>query len=858
MFNALLAIQFLGIIILIIQTAYVFNQKPSSEQKWVILISISTLINVIGYSLEMCASSPEVAYMSVKFIYLGKPFIILSTFFFCMKYFKVRLPKWSCALICFVQVLIVVLVNTNEFHHLYYSDQEYTQEGLFPHFVFSHGPAYFGYMGLIMVYMIILITLGIKNTICSKSKVDRLRAIFLTFIVLQSFFCLILFYTGITNGYDCTVLSYVFGTVCLFFCMVKYDILDAVGIARESILDEFPDGLLVLDKDKKIAYINDKLISIYPKIQGTHFNRNLKVIEETFENNGEIKRDNYIYNVSKKDLYQKGIYCGIMYMIKDVTSQKKYEISLKEQARIANEANKAKSDFLAKMSHEIRTPINSIMGMNEMILRESTQDEIKEYAYDVKKSSSALLSIINAILDSSKIESGKMELVPVEYKLDSFIADLASLLTIKAKDKNLDFILDIDQHIPNTLYGDDNKLHQILINIVNNAIKYTENGYVKLSISGQVVDNKIKLFFAVEDTGIGIKETDLPKLLHAYERIDEKRNRNIEGTGLGMNIVIGLLTLMDSEIKVESTYGKGSTFSFEVLQDIIDCTPIGKFDRDFSVVGEEIDYSPAFIAPSANILVVDDNEINRKIILNLLKQTKIKFDEAASGMECIYKIKSHHYDLIFMDQMMPDLDGEKTFEMICADKTHMCQDVPVVILTANAVVGEKERFLGLGFNDYLSKPVEPDKLESVIEKLLPANLIYSEEETGSQEINTQDETISLPEINNIDWDSAIKFFPDEELMLETAQMVADGIDDDILSLCKFNDDISNSCHDYAIKVHAVKSTTNMIGAIMVSKLALLLEMAAKTENYARIEALHPILIEELRILKSDIQKAFDE
>lgn len=864
MLDTLLAIQNIGIIILIIQIAYVFNQKPTAQQKWVLLISISTLINVLGYTMEMKATSADVAYLAVKFIYVGKPFIILGTFFFCIKYFRIRFPRWAFALISFIQVLIVFLVNTNEYHHLYYSEQSITNEGLFPHLIFSHGPVYYAYMGLIIVYMLILIILGIKKIITSTNKVDRWRAIFLTLIVLQSFSGLLIYYTGITKGYDCTVLSYVVGTVCLFFCMVKYDILDAVGIARENILDEFPDGLLVLDTDNHIVYINDKLLSIYPKIQGSHFSRNLKVIEETYENNGEINRDNCIYNVSRKDLYQKDIYCGIMYMIKDVTSQKNYEISLKEQARIANEANKAKSDFLAKMSHEIRTPINSIMGMNEMILRESTQDEIKEYAYDIKKSSSALLSIINAILDSSKIESGKMELVPAEYKLDSFIADLASLLTIKAKDKNLDFILEIDEHIPNTLYGDDNKLRQILINIVNNAIKYTENGYVKLNISGQVIDNKIKLFFAVEDTGIGIKETDLPKLLHDYERIDEKRNRNIEGTGLGMNIVIGLLNLMNSEIKVDSTYGKGSTFSFEIVQDIIDCTPIGKFDRDFSVVHEDFDYAPSFVASSAKVLVVDDNEINRKIILNLLKQTKIQFDEAASGMECIHKIKSHHYDLIFMDQMMPDLDGEKTFEMIRADKTHMCQNVPIVILTANAVVGEKERFLSLGFDDYLSKPVEPQRLEGVIAKLLPSNLInQTDNDLDNADTSTDDDAkqidlpeINLPQIDNIDWESAIKYFPDEELMLETTQMVANQFDDDIASLSQYADDIENMHHDYAIRVHSVKSSTNMIGAIMVSKLALLLEMAAKSQNFDRIKALHPILIEELNTLKNNINNAF--
>ena len=395
---------------------------------------------------------------------------------------------------------------------------------------------------------------------------------------------------------------------------------------------------------------------------------------------------------------------------------------LVEAADAAVSAGKAKSRFLAQMSHEIRTPINAVLGMNEMILRESNDDSIKEYAVNIQSSGRNLLSLINSILDFSKIEEGKMEIIPVKYYTSVMIETLINSVSQRAEDKGLIFETHIDENLPSGLYGDDVRVAQVVINLLTNAVKYTNKGRVELYISGERKDKTLALSVKVKDTGIGIKQEDLGKMFESFTRLEETRNRTVEGTGLGMSIVIRLLEMMGSKLEVESEYGKGSEFSFTVDQMITDPTPLGNFKQKAKAEVENTEETKYLYAPDAKILVVDDNEMNLKVMKNLLKLNGIKPDMVDSGEAALEKMCVNKYDIILLDHMMPRMDGIETLNQAKINN-FIFEDTTVIALTANAVVGARETYLNAGFDDYLSKPVEVKSLESALEKYLPGEMI---------------------------------------------------------------------------------------------------------------------------------------
>ncbi len=386
-------------------------------------------------------------------------------------------------------------------------------------------------------------------------------------------------------------------------------------------------------------------------------------------------------------------------------------VELEKANEQAKAASKAKSEFLARMSHEIRTPINTVIGMDEMILRESSQDNVLEYAQDIKTSSYALLSIINDILDSSKIESGKMEIICEQYSLNSLLRSLMKMITVRAKEKDIKIIINKQKGLPDCLIGDENRIRQILLNILTNAVKYTEKGSVTFNVSADMENDKdITLHFSVADTGIGIKKEDLPRLFETFTRLNEKKSHHIEGTGLGLSITYNLLKLMGSELKVKSEWTKGSEFYFDLHQTVSE--EQNQSDKD------NPEKNNVFVCENAKILIVDDNRVNLKVAVSLLARNKVHVDTALSGDECIELACKNKYNLIFLDYMMPDKDGVETFEELKNNTSNLNSDTPVVMLTANAISGERERFLNIGFDDFLSKPIMPDELENMLRKYL--------------------------------------------------------------------------------------------------------------------------------------------
>ncbi|MCR5650632.1 MAG: response regulator [Lachnospiraceae bacterium] len=543
---------------------------------------------------------------------------------------------------------------------------------------------------------------------------------------------------------------------------------------------------------------------------------------------------------------------SVIIMINRFTGwQEETNARLVEAAESAVAAKKAKSRFLAQMSHEIRTPINAVLGMNEMILRESGDGSIREYAGNIRASGKNLLGLINSILDFSKIEEGKMEIIPVRYDTSVMIENIINSVSKRAKDKGIVFETHIDSNLPSTLYGDDMRITQVVVNLLTNAIKYTREGRVDLYMEGLRNDtDTVSLRVSVNDTGIGIKEEDIGRLFESFTRLEETKNRSIEGTGLGMAIVNGLLEMMDSSLNVESVYGKGSRFSFEVSQKIIDDSPIGDYEAKARQILEKDDEERYLYAPEAKLLVVDDIEMNIKVISNLLKLNGIIPDTANSGKETLEKLKTGNYDVVLLDHMMPEMDGIETLQA-AKDEGLIPEGCTVIALTANAVSGAREIYLKAGFEDYLTKPLEIKSLEKALAKYLPQEKVSYRTKTSSDEGNAGEEMDGSGEDTVLDTGTGLTYCGGDETFYR--EMLKDYLNSGEERISELESALSdNDLKMYAIKVHALKSLSRSIGALKLADHAQELENSANGEDAEAVRNGHPALVEKLRAVLNHI------
>lgn len=520
------------------------------------------------------------------------------------------------------------------------------------------------------------------------------------------------------------------------------------------------------------------------------------------------------------------------------------------QKKEIEDLNRSQSRFFSSMSHEIRTPINSILGLNEVILRqEDASDEIIRDAKNIQGAGKMLLTIINDILDLSKLDAGGMDIVPVDYRIDDMIEEIYNMVWLRANDKGLTLKAQIDPGIPSLLVGDEVRIKQIIINLLNNAVKYTYKGSVGLKIDyEQPYDNKIRLLISVTDTGMGIKREVIPQLFEVFKRVDQEKNRNIEGTGLGLSIVKQLVDLMDGEIKVDSEYGKGSTFSVSLLQDISDPAPIGEITLNEQKVLRK-KYHRTFTAPSASLLIVDDNEMNLEVEKKLIKDTLIVVDTATSGADALILTQDKRYDVIFMDHLMPGMDGLECFERIRSQEDGKCRDVPVIIFTANAGSENVEMYRKAGFDGYLMKPVSGSKLEEALLKyILPDKIIM---EDGKDEVDTAvneiaekvDTAEKIPwykQLKGIDEVMGIENCGDEEGLKSALEIFYESIPEKSRELRDYYE--SGDIENYTIKVHALKSSARIVGALSLSLQAQDLESAGNAGNIGYIKEHHDEMI----------------
>ena len=543
-------------------------------------------------------------------------------------------------------------------------------------------------------------------------------------------------------------------------------------------------------------------------------------------------------------------------------------------------ANQAKSDFLASMSHEIRTPINAILGMNEMIFRQSLLgrdaasfgnmetrsafDNIITYAGEAERAGESLLSIINDILDFSKIEAGRVEIVNENYKLGLVLNDVCNMIRFRVKDKGLIFKVDVDQTTPDGLYGDEVHVRQVILNILNNAVKYTKQGSVRLCVGYEPAPatqntKQICLIISVSDTGIGIKPDDIDKLFAKFQRVDTQQTKTIEGTGLGLAITKNLLDLMGGTIHVESRYGEGSEFTIRLPQKVVSFEPVSDFQEKLETSMRETEaYRESFRAPDAHILVVDDTRINLTVAQNLLKSTKMQIDTAGSGAEAIQMAETIHYDLILMDQRMPEMDGTEAMHRIKANERGVNAQTPFICLTADVISGARERYLEEGFIDYLTKPINPRILEETLIKYLPEGMVncQDEKEAEASAKEVSGDLFAFLRAAGVDPEIGLQYCEgDSALYQSILREFLQNAEQKQRELQKYYD--TENWKDYGILVHALKSSFRIIGARALSETAAVLETTADQTDMEVLRQLHPDMMKRYIALQEVLAAHFE-
>ena len=553
----------------------------------------------------------------------------------------------------------------------------------------------------------------------------------------------------------------------------------------------------------------------------------------------------------------------------------------REARLIAERSNTAKSEFLANMSHEIRTPINAILGMNEIILRNSLESkeslpkerekicdvfkDICVYSGNIESAGKNLLSIINDILDFSKIEAGKLEIINADYRFGSVLNDVSNMIVFKAQSKNLEYHVQVEPTVPDHLFGDEVRIRQIITNILNNAVKYTETGSVSLHVSCDPKDSiekggLIDLVITVRDTGIGIRPEDIDKLFKKFERMDLERNSTVEGTGLGLAITQSLLSLMDGTIDVDSVYGEGSVFTIRIPQKVISCEPVGNFREKFEKSMQTAKVrTELFHAPDARILIVDDTGMNLTVAVGLLRHTQIQIDTAISGAESIKLAAKNSYDVILMDQRMPKMSGTEALHKIRGLEEGLNRNTPVICLTADAVSGARDLYLSEGFDDYLTKPVDGQSLEQILIKYLPSEKVFNKEaEENTKETDTDFAKTFLDALEEagLDTKSGLIYCDDDNDFYKSILTEYQSSKNTNLSNLQEYYDRSD-WENYSILAHSLKSTSKMIGAKEFSELAAKMEKASAAEEIETVLNGHAALVGKYISLCKVIRQVLD-
>ncbi len=732
--KTIISIHWLAAIISLVYVIILFKKNPSYIQKILIAASISGFVGIVAYLMELLSETKEEALLAARFGYVGKCFSMLLLLLFVTAYCDVKLNKVLVNILTVFSAVMLGIILTTPYHNLYYTTVDFVETKGIKHLVLGKGIFYYIFMTVVMGILLSYMYVMFKHVIVNKEKNVK-RDILICIAGVIPGVGLSLNFLPILKGYDPTPLS-ICGALTVFtITVLKFGILDPYQLAIEKVFEETENGVVVVNRSHEIVYANKVIYDTFEELKEPRSSKKIisKWLENMKDNNAfiyTVTKNNVIYEFSCSPLFDRSTGSennvnGYMAVMVDKTEEYNRLKELTKLKDEAQKANQAKSTLLANMSHEIRTPMNAIMGFADLALaNDDIDNESLMYVSYIKSSAKSLLGIINNLLDISKIESGKMEVVEVEYSPAKMFREIKTMMESQANNKKLDFDINIKKALPGTLVGDNIKIREILINIIGNAIKYTKKGSVELIVDVEPIDeSRLKFIIHVKDTGIGIKEENLEKIFSTFEQVDNKSNYHVEGSGLGLSIAREMAELMGGKITVQSEYGVGSDFCFEIIQSI---SVSNDLEYDEAEIGnlemtEESDIGELQVR-DVTTLIVDDNKINLMVEEIVMKKYGMKVDIAESGREAIEKSKNTQYDLILMDQMMPEMDGIETMHAI-RKINDLYDKTPIIMVTANAIVGVEEEMLEDRFDGFVTKPIEMEKMRGLLLQLLPKDKI---------------------------------------------------------------------------------------------------------------------------------------
>ncbi|MBQ9391306.1 MAG: response regulator [Lachnospiraceae bacterium] len=855
--NVVLVIQILEIIMNMCALFFLLIKKNEFQQRLLIFMCFATAVyNValLGEILPFTNFTLIYYAKCVETIAVGMfqiPFIM-----FCFQYVGKSINIWMLRALMFVYGIISFEQFFDLGRGLHFKSISYIESSVFPRIEVE-----LGVLGIcfwvLMVFGPIILELCVLGYGMYREK-ERARRIAGIGFMLQVVGSVSAFFIGLpiiyATGYDPFMLVTGYALCAKIFLSWRKQGLDVISVAAKSALDSLGQAVVILDRGGKILYFNNQAKYIVEEVE-VYLGRNIKDFINFAIDSGyaagphEFVKDDMIYHSEWNPIIDSdGESVGQTISFVDITAERMAVEEMKEKKNKADEANAAKSIFLANMSHEIRTPMNAIIGMSELIIEESRGRKVYDMAVQIKKASRNLLTIINNILDYSKMEADKMDLVEDEYYLEELVVDTFNLINIPAMERGLSVNLALDKSLPCKLYGDDGKIRQVLINLLNNAIKFTKRGHIDLTVNGKVIGKEIELIFSVADTGSGISEENQKIIFESFEQVDKINNKSVEGTGLGLSITKGLVDMMGGRIALSSVYGEGSTFSVSLKQRIVDNRPISEYSIKEE---EETRTRELFKSPETKVLICDDNNINLLVVEGMLEAYELDVTTCNSGKEAINLVTKNDYDIIMMDHMMPEMDGiEATNKIrtVCVSKT---KKPHIIALTANTYEGAHEMFLSRGFDDYLPKPVDKLLLYDKLINLIPESKISFTTEEIEPAAYTEDELAELF-MSGVDVRMALDeregSIKDYLKVLELYYLEGESKKRLIKDAYE-----SKDYKNYEVFVHGLKSTSLSIGAVALSDLAKEHEFAAKNgdiqfinDNYEKLCSEYDRILDEIK------------